>query len=1128
MAASTGGTPPSSHPQQQLTFTDYDDLQSRLVLLPRDEEEGIGAVISMYYSRNHSNSNNDDDAASPELRLDESMAGYVLHHIGSSIDNADSENNHKSSQIQNDFGTILSTIRNHPTNTPIVLTVSNQPLDLEDVEEETVDTEIPNDGMAMEEEKKTEDGNTMSTTTATTPPPPPPTTASVSPNIRWSTWTSRMSVTATALVQQAKQNYEPVVASVLATATTAVSTTNDSAKTNLCTTTTTTTDTANTNTSHPPHNNDTENDTTEAIIETNHHIPPHVDATTVTVATTNTDTAANIAPEMSMHHERIPVSSDQATTMVPCVNTSSSSTPTTIAEMAPLTAATTKPQNIELEDRSRSSSRIPLPDFHIYVQSETGAFVPVPEPTTTNMSSSTTTTTTTVTTKTCMTNSSYIMVRINAQQAAPVHPNDTNANRYRYQWYRSGHHHPHVTDNNSDKIPWVKLPGATGPTIQPSATEIGYRLRCVVYSEHDINEATTTDANTLTCETADIVTAALPILNGSRQALARGAQFGGLLGQGKAEGRIFRIKIVLSSSSSSSSSSLSHNHMAADRRKSISDGGSSSHHSTSSCPSTVAAVTIYQVVGMTAEPIHPEHEPLFCRTATVWDYNQIKDIALVFQSHDLPPSASMVAALCSTDNDIDDDDDSSPGPNPSRLYFRVQAPNRLARESMLLSLGIANFQGKPSDLNANSILFHHHSQQLCHEKCNGSASSSLGDDSIVSQSSSPPWPASPTPEKITVQRRTTSFGGSNATVDGIPSDRDEELEALRSKLSRKDKVVSELQRQVTHSDDVQRQTATKLSSVQKELEESQAEVAGLRKSLTIANDKLDKANNEIQSMKSSYDDRCSALERDIQTHKDRITALERENRTLQNDKDVLNAAIESRDFKLFKMEELQTSLDEARVKLAQRNNFQLELDEANKRYNDILKEVERLQVSNSAYIDDRRNSQERIASLEEALRAATSQFSSHQSQLEMEQMKVQKLKAERNSYKQKGDSLAKEMSRICRDGRTIREIEKLLADDATRREEVNVLREQKRKALEQVEHFRTAYEQSLSIQKLAGMDHDAGKLLERNAELERLLSELTEYLNAKEMQLDTMKQVNDTLQSEIRNLARASMSNNDI
>jgi ribosomal protein L18E len=60
------------------------------------------------------------------------------------------------------------------------------------------------------------------------------------------------------------------------------------------------------------------------------------------------------------------------------------------------------------------------------------------------------------------------------------------------------------------------------------------------------------------------------------------------------------------------------------------------------------------------------------------------------------------------------------------------------------------------------------------------------------------------------------------------------------------------------------------------------------------------------------------------------------------------------------------------------------------------------------------------------------------------------------------------------------------------------------------------------------MDHDSTKVLERNVQLEHLLSELTEYLSAKEMQLETFKQVNDALQTEIRDLAKANMSKNDI
>lgn len=41
-------------------------------------------------------------------------------------------------------------------------------------------------------------------------------------------------------------------------------------------------------------------------------------------------------------------------------------------------------------------------------------------------------------------------------------------------------------------------------------------------------------------------------------------------------------------------------------------------------------------------------------------------------------------------------------------------------------------------------------------------------------------------------------------------------------------------------------------------------------------------------------------------------------------------------------------------------------------------------------------------------------------------------------------------------------------------------------------------------------------LLERNAELERLLSELHQYVEAKEMQLETIQQVIATLQAELQ------------
>jgi hypothetical protein len=52
-------------------------------------------------------------------------------------------------------------------------------------------------------------------------------------------------------------------------------------------------------------------------------------------------------------------------------------------------------------------------------------------------------------------------------------------------------------------------------------------------------------------------------------------------------------------------------------------------------------------------------------------------------------------------------------------------------------------------------------------------------------------------------------------------------------------------------------------------------------------------------------------------------------------------------------------------------------------------------------------------------------------ELEAQQLRLSKLKAERNSYKQKGDSMAKEIAKVCRNGREQRNVCKILADDAS-------------------------------------------------------------------------------------------------
>ena len=112
-----------------LEFKDFLDLQTRLVLLPRIESEGVGAVISSYQvmdalppdvrqSNNNSNNNTtevvEEEESSEEHRDDqetcEDLSGFIL------IGMKSSEENWK----EKDFSSILAAIREEK-NSPIIL-----------------------------------------------------------------------------------------------------------------------------------------------------------------------------------------------------------------------------------------------------------------------------------------------------------------------------------------------------------------------------------------------------------------------------------------------------------------------------------------------------------------------------------------------------------------------------------------------------------------------------------------------------------------------------------------------------------------------------------------------------------------------------------------------------------------------------------------------------------------------------------------------------------------------------------------------------------------------------------------------------------------------------------------------
>lgn len=757
----------------------------------------------------------------------------------------------------------------------------------------------------------------------------------------------------------------------------------------------------------------------------------------------------------------------------------------------------------------------------IFIQTSVGAYVPV------------------AVAQSKVTTSSLLLIRKSATEAAP-------RSGWTFQWYRSSFPNENWIDESAsvnsgvsrssnsssgatpeasapttmEDVEWVLLEGATHAAFQPDATMIGRKLRCIITMEREEPESSDESSDCSedhdlasvqvaqeTCEILGVVSADTTLFNAARQALARGAKFGGLKGRNNASGRQFQVEVSIG--------------MPSKKR---------SRHTTSS-------IQIFQMSGQECVSLTPH--PIFYVTAQVPTSNpKFVDLRIAVSPE------SILSALC-TDG-----------------HFQLEAPNRLARESFLMTLGIANYSGKPADLDAQTILFKDtplepllHSRNMLDDDVSVSSTScasavqhrGTSHNSMESRSpsrypisplstinalSTPPNSRPGTPDRSFAATPESVNASTLSNMEDNNTNRMEALEQevmfLRGKLARKDKVVSELQRQLTKSDVAHEQTRQELKVCQQELKQSRDKQELLAQSLQKSDGYVKSHEAKILRLEGDHAQKISLMEARIESQKCKISELEKANRSLQNEKAVLQATVEARESKLTRMAELQSSFEELSIKVAQHDALRSELETSYKRYDEIqqdLRKVEAVEKECRAELIRAKQSIEQLSAQVDKERDK-SEFC--KSQLDPLQKEIQQLKGERNNFKHKNESISKELARICKNGRTIKDVEKILGDFDALQDEVETLRKQKRKALEDAHTYRTSYAQSKAAQELSGVEKETRAALERNAELERLLVETTEYINAQQMQLETMKLVNEQLQDEIRSLAKANLGKNEV
>lgn len=260
----------------------------------------------------------------------------------------------------------------------------------------------------------------------------------------------------------------------------------------------------------------------------------------------------------------------------------------------------------------------------------------------------------------------------------------------------------------------------------------------------------------------------------------------------------------------------------------------------------------------------------------------------------------------------------------------------------------------------------------------------------------------------------------------------------------------------------------------------------------------------------------------------KIGELLRAVKSLENEKAVLSAAVEARESKITKISSQLDEMHQLRKMAQDGEKAQHELNTTKQQYGNLRTEFDEMKSTKESLSEELKEAKRRIGSLESNIEEEKKSLNAIKLEASKVKSQFQKTRGERNTYKQKADSLVKEMSRICRNGKGIDDIEKIMDQHEILITEAVQLRSEKKKAINEAQQSRTDYEEYVKAQILSGEDSQSVTIMKRNMELERIVTEMTEYLNAKQMQLESVQDANRALTEELHLMADKYRQQNDI
>lgn len=261
----------------------------------------------------------------------------------------------------------------------------------------------------------------------------------------------------------------------------------------------------------------------------------------------------------------------------------------------------------------------------------------------------------------------------------------------------------------------------------------------------------------------------------------------------------------------------------------------------------------------------------------------------------------------------------------------------------------------------------------------------------------------------------------------------------------------------------------------------QAELTTSHASISALEEKKNGQAEEIKSLTASIEEFQSGAAKFEKT----VQKLQKSLKSVENEKSVQSARVQNLENKTADLEDLRGKVRA----LTASSNKSMALG---KQLNIATGKVESLQLTNDSLIEETKGLRKSASEANSALTSTTTKFevlskthTTTTTDLQTATKQSQKMTAERNSLKQKAASLSKDMQRLSRGGRSVKELEKMIQHFDEMRIENSVLKAEKKAANETMMEYKEAAELHVDARQRGLVDGEAERALQQRAELER-------------------------------------------